>query len=250
MGIRFRRDAKCNGVLIFVDDEELARFDVREVGYSRKRVELADIHPYVDSDRLIAESMSLWPTNDVTEEVARVREQLELENVRCSECRKVFEEASKIRMRNKSKHTPNGCESSSECEDNAVWVYVQSKNLPADRLFPIPQSYVDIIIRGCLSISRDFARRFLETTVGWSANGSLEQHNERTDQNIDDAIKTEVASKNESNGNEKHHVWINDRHDPMYVRADSEYSCEKGYEIDALIREHHPDALQQRVLSM
>ena len=46
---------------------------------------------------------------------------------------------------------------------------------------------------------------------------------------------------------ENHHTWVNDRHDPMYVRADSEYSLENGDAIDELIKEHHPHALKRRV---
>lgn len=256
MGVRFRRDAKCNGVLIFVDEEELARFDVREGGYSRKRIDLADIHRYVDSDVLIDESMSLWPTDmkegddEAGSAQSSFREQLELEHVRCSECRQVFQKASEIRRQSIS--ASNGCESSRKCEEIAVWVYVQSENLPAERSFPITQSYVDIIIRGCLSISHDFARRFLETTVGWSNDDPLEQnhHETVTEQKMEDATKANLVNKEKTSHIEKHHTWVNDRHDPLYVRADSEYSCEKGHEIDALIREHHPDALQQRVLSM
>ena len=50
MGVRFRRGAECNGVLIRVDDAELSRFDAREVGYLRRRIDLADVHPHVDDD--------------------------------------------------------------------------------------------------------------------------------------------------------------------------------------------------------
>merc|ERR1711862_178371 len=44
-----------------------------------------------------------------------------------------------------------------------------------------------------------------------------------------------------------HHTWINDRLDPMYARADSDYSHSKGAEIDQLLIEHHPYALKRRV---
>mmetsp|Transcript_2492 Transcript_2492/g.5277 ORF Transcript_2492/g.5277 Transcript_2492/m.5277 type:complete len:338 (-) Transcript_2492:121-1134(-) len=259
MGVRFRRGAKCNGVLIFVDEEELARFDVREGGYARQRIDLADIHRHVDSEILINKSMSLWPTNsaEVDDEAGSAQsslfsdsEQLELEHVRCSECRQVFEKASEKRGQTCS--TSNKCDSSREREEMAVWVYVQSKNLPAERSFPIPQSYVDIIIRGCLSISHDFARRFLETTFGWSNGGPLKQNYHETcnEQSMEGATQTDFVNSKEPSSIEKHHTWVNDRHDPLYVRADSEYSSEKGHEIDALIKEHHPDALQRRVLSM
>lgn len=54
-----------------------------------------------------------------------------------------------------------------------------------------------------------------------------------------------------SKGNiDEHHTWVDDRHAPMYVRADSEYSIEHGAKIDELIGEHHPHALERRVTSM
>lgn len=125
MGVRFRRGAKCNGVLICVDEEELMRFDIREAGYDRQPIDLADIHPHVDSDVLINESMSLWPTSSAEAAQEVDREQLALKGVRCSDCRLVFEKASEKRRLSSS--TSSEFDSSREREDIAVWVYVQSK---------------------------------------------------------------------------------------------------------------------------
>mmetsp|Transcript_6831 Transcript_6831/g.11984 ORF Transcript_6831/g.11984 Transcript_6831/m.11984 type:complete len:328 (+) Transcript_6831:146-1129(+) len=251
MGVRFRHGAKCNGVLIHVDEKELMRFDVREGGYVRQMIELADIHGHVDSDKLIDESMPLWPTSSmevVDDDVSSFREKLALEDVKCSECRRVFQKASE--MRRQSSSTSSECDSSQGSEDIAVWVYVQSENFPAERSFPITQSYLDIIMRGCLSISHDFARRFLETTHGWWHDGLLDEkdHETGTEQILEDEQKTDIG-KNERRSIENHHTWVNDRHAPMYVRADSEYSLENGEEIDELIKEHHPHAFQRRVVS-
>lgn len=90
-------------------------------------------------------------------------------------------------------------------------------------------------MRGCLSISHDFARRFLETTSGWWHDGK--------------SPSAHISDEDHSNDPD-HHTWVNDRHDPMYIRADSEYSIENGAVIDKLIEEHHPDALKRRVTSM
>ena len=98
-----------------------------------------------------------------------------------------------------------------------VWIYVQKRPLAADDTHPIAQSYVDIILRGCLSVSEAFARSFIDTTHGWDSD-----HPE---------------------GN-----WVDDRHDPIYVRADPEYSKEKGEHVDQLLREHHPEAIGKRKL--
>eukprot|EP00578_Thalassiosira_sp_NH16_P006392 CAMPEP_0181122526 /NCGR_PEP_ID=MMETSP1071-20121207/25364_1 /TAXON_ID=35127 /ORGANISM="Thalassiosira sp., Strain NH16" /LENGTH=328 /DNA_ID=CAMNT_0023207509 /DNA_START=313 /DNA_END=1299 /DNA_ORIENTATION=- len=255
MGVRFRSGAKCNGVLICVDEEELMRFDVREAGYDRQRIDLADIHRHLDSDTLINESMSLWPTSSVevgdeeTSARSSLREKLALEEAKCSECRLVFEKA--CAKRRKSGSASSECDSSQECDDMAVWVYVQSHNLPAERSFPITQSYVDIIMRGCLSISQDFARRFLETTHGWWHDGPLDRKGRKinTPQTMEDT-GADCDIKMEQNSIKKHHTWINDRLNPMYVRADNEFSLQNGEAIDELIKEHHPHALQRRVISM
>ena len=101
-------------------------------------------------------------------------------------------------------------------------------------------------MRGCLSVSRDFARRFLETTHGWWHSGdSVANENEASaKQSVADDAAKDVPSVDE------HHIWVDDRNDPMYVRADSEWSLANGKEIDKLIQEHHPHALKRRVLSM
>ena len=114
-------------------------------------------------------------------------------------------------------------------------------------------------MRGCLSISHDFARRFLETTHGWWHDGSKEHKDEsisseptsmQTKERKDAKSKEIVSEKDRQSSIDSHHTWVNDRHDPMYVRADSEYSLKKGDEIDKLIGEHHKDALKRRVMSM
>ena len=121
-------------------------------------------------------------------------------------------------------------------------------SFPAERSFPIPQSYVDIIMRGCLSISLDFAHRFLATTHGWWHDGLLDNQSARG-QNLNDEDEPKAeADNNEGQITEKHYMWVNDRHAPMYSRADSEYSLKNGNRIDELIKEHYPYALQQRVL--
>ncbi len=128
VGVRFRRGAVCNGVLISVDEEELFRFDEREVGYYRQRIDLADIHRHVDSELLINESLSLWPiesTDQENYEQSSSREKLDLGDVQCSDCRLVFEEASAKRRMTTSASDTNI--SSHECEEIAVWVYVQNE---------------------------------------------------------------------------------------------------------------------------
>lgn len=99
----------------------------------------------------------------------------------------------------------------------SVWVYVQKEPIPADSSHPIPQSYVDIILKGCLTISEDFARSFIDTTKGW--------HNQ----------DGEGPS------------FVDDRENPIYIRADKEASAEHAEVIDQLLEEHRPTAFENRV---
>lgn len=107
-------------------------------------------------------------------------------------------------------------DSNLQVDDNnvKVWIYMQKDPIEADPSHPIPQSYVDIIIRGCLTISEDFARSFIETTHGWK--------------------------------DEEDH-WVDDREVPIYRRADPEFSSEHGETIDKLLEEHIEDELEERV---
>ena len=232
MGVRFKQGSRCNGVLIHVDEEELKRFDIREGGYERFKINVADIYQHLENEKDLKSSL---------------KEKNPLDDVRCTECRLVFENANQQRL-GRSFGKSSSEDSSS---DLAVWVYMQSIDLPPNRSFPITQSYVDIIMRGCLSISHDFARRYLQTTQGWWHDG----------QQSDDSKSFEASS--ETGGNsprscprdvkqcmDNHHTWVNDRHAPMYVRADRQFSFKMGEEIDKLIGEQHAHALKRRVVSM
>jgi hypothetical protein len=43
---------------------------------------------------------------------------------------------------------------------------------------PIPLSYIDVIVSGCLSFGRDFAREFLLSTKGWCPKSVLNDRND------------------------------------------------------------------------
>lgn len=96
-----------------------------------------------------------------------------------------------------------------------VWVYIQEEHMSTSIEHPIPQSYVDIILRGCLSISDEFVKEFLIHTQGW-----------------------------ESDDDDVH--WVNDRHDPLYPRADVHYSTNEGSELDRLLLLHRPREMSKR----
>ena len=97
-----------------------------------------------------------------------------------------------------------------------VWIYVQKYAVHSDISHPIPQSYVDIILRGCLSISPDFAKSFIDTTCGW-----------QSDHNVTN--------------------WVDDRLDPIYIRADPKYLLKMGNYLDDLLEDCIPQAFAERV---
>ena len=105
---------------------------------------------------------------------------------------------------------------------------------------PIAQSYVDIILRGCLTISKDFAKEFILTTQGWLLlNGKLVP--------TTDGIAGHGDQETLSGDHDQIQVhWVNDRHDPLYVRADMDYSRASGHIVDELLQNHLPVALKRR----
>jgi hypothetical protein len=76
-----------------------------------------------------------------------------------------------------------------------IWCYVSKTpgGRPSDT-FPILQTYVDVMILGCLEISLDFAKQFVTTTMHWNP------------------APVDFASNPKS--------YINDRHAPAYLRYD------------------------------
>ncbi len=79
-----------------------------------------------------------------------------------------------------------------------IYTYVANHPSKASKANPLIQSYIDVILTGCLEISKDFAKEFITTTKGWS----------------------------------KH--WINDRLNPKYPRAMKKIKYKKT--IDSLLK--------------
>ena len=125
-----------------------------------------------------------------------------------------------------------------------IWIYVQQDLTPAGRNHPIAQSYVDIILRGCLSISEEFAHEFIATTKGWHPKelnaDRVRDYSTHEESACDDDDDDDV----ESNGDEL--PWVDDRSDPLYVRADPEYSLAEAKKLDRLLTQHLPDITSRR----
>lgn len=108
VGVILRESAVCNGVLIAIEDSELAAFDKREIegtGFNYERVEIK--------------------TRDILGVTAIADDELK------------------------------------------VWTYVVKKPVTPTIDFPILQSYIDVILTGCLEFGEDFAVEFVRNTLGW-----------------------------------------------------------------------------------
>ncbi|MCH8533074.1 MAG: gamma-glutamylcyclotransferase [Saccharospirillum sp.] len=88
-----------------------------------------------------------------------------------------------------------------------LWAYVGKGVEPPSPNQPIMQTYVDVILHGCLQFNEDFARRFLQTTQSW-------QH------------------------------LLDDRHNPGYPRALNNPALAPA--VDELLWQEVPDVIQER----
>jgi hypothetical protein len=191
-----------------------------------------------------------------------------------------------------------------------VWMYVPQVSQTATTEYPIPQSYVDICLRGCLDISQKFMEEFLQSTYGWNGNiqwqqqpSSLDEEEEKDNNDEEDAMTTMTTTtatmassssslSSSSSYTPRHHrkssslssvssshylrgspsslsddsdyfsfveqgdidehyygndddnilqtlvveePWVNDRRDPIYMRADREYSLQNAHTLDQLL---------------
>jgi len=88
------------------------------------------------------------------------------------------------------------------------WVYVANNPSLPSRKNSIIQSYIDVILTGCLDYSEDFAREFIQTTEFWE------------------------------------YPWVNDRAKPVYPRAMKNPNIKK---IDQMLREEVPREFGKRM---
>jgi cation transport regulator ChaC len=111
-----------------------------------------------------------------------------------------------------------------------IWVYVPQRTLPPAPEHPIVQTYVDTILRGCLSISEEFAKEFIETTKGWHP----------------DELSSQDSNESDSDASDEEAIWVDDRQDPVYIRGDPKWSRSKAKELDLLLQTHRPDQFSNR----
>ena len=63
-----------------------------KAGYKRHRIDISNIMPHVETDKLIDEQMPLWPHESNPQEYHDFQS-VALEKVKCPDCRVVFERA-------------------------------------------------------------------------------------------------------------------------------------------------------------
>jgi hypothetical protein len=100
---------------------------------------------------------------------------------------------------------------------------------------PIAQTYVDTILRGCLSISEEFAREFLLSTKGWHPAELDDINDDDDDDDNDSRMSAESAGH-----------WVDDRDEPIYPRGDRVWSRRNSEDLDELIRRYQPVHFESR----
>uniref|UniRef100_A0A7S3DSQ5 Gamma-glutamylcyclotransferase AIG2-like domain-containing protein n=1 Tax=Entomoneis paludosa TaxID=265537 RepID=A0A7S3DSQ5_9STRA len=200
MGIRFREGSRCAGVLVpLASSKELELFDHREQGYQRHRLDLESI-----------EKIDFLPEEKYEEhdEFIQVLAQTQEDN--------------------SSLEGSSDEDSVSSLNELDIWVYVPEKTMAPAKDFPIAQSYVDTILRGCMDVGGEpLVEEFLTTTTGWHPEDWEDPHYAKSDR---------IAS-----------VWINDRSDPVYTRGDPNHFRKHGRTFDKFLTEYISDYLPLRV---
>lgn len=120
-------EAQCNGIVFQIDEDQLPKFDEREVGYSRRLLDTNSVTPWNEEMR------ARWEQHDPS-----------LIN---------------------------------------VWVYFFCDPKARALEYPLIQSYVDVILTGCLEQGHAFAEAMVRHTTQWDGS------------------------------------WTNDRNKPIYPRA-------------------------------
>ncbi|HEV2972196.1 MAG TPA: gamma-glutamylcyclotransferase family protein [Pirellulales bacterium] len=96
-----------------------------------------------------------------------------------------------------------------EVVEDPIWIYLPNEPGWPSKDSPIAQSYVDVVLAGCLEVGAAFAAEFVRTTTNWD------------------------------------YPWIDDRSTPRYARAMQNVSRAKHLEMDRILLENG-DLLQGR----
>ncbi|KAJ3128707.1 hypothetical protein HK098_003699 [Nowakowskiella sp. JEL0407] len=99
-------------------------------------------------------------------------------------------------------------------ENDLVWAYLLPSHRCrlADEFHPLIQTYVDVVLYGCLTISKEFANEFIISS--WSDTPITSSQMSK--------LLAEIEATNQVNDSIRFHTlpWINDRNSPMYSRTE------------------------------
>ena len=212
MGVRFREQARCAGVLVpLASEEELALFDEREQGYVRHRIPLADVQkvPFLPTKEYHEHSDFLDTLQNLQEDSGSDMDFSDMDD----------DGNSTVTSKQHAQH---------DDESLDIWVYVPQKTRAPSMEYPIVQSYVDTIMRGCMDVGGEpFVAEFLNTTAGWHPEEWQDQHY-ADDDTIDQ-------------------VWVDDRSDPIYPRGEPQHFRKHGPTYDRLIEHYRSDDFEIRI---
>jgi len=125
-------------------------------------------------------------------------------------------------------------------ESVRIWAYLPQRIDPPTSDHPIVQSYVDTILRGCIDVGGErFAREFIQSTKGWNPEDLLEDSSE------EETFERKSCSDSMYSSTES--VWVDDRHDPIYIRGDPSHSKKNASRFDRLLRTCTPDTFEERI---
>lgn len=253
MGIERAENKKCSGVLIEVDDAELRYFDEREMRYDRVEIDLLHIwglECHKDEEKQKQQQEEKEEVVDGEENVSSYDNHIDmiLQMATIKRCRRTQQlnttDDDPVAMDEHVLRTLNKIK---------VWVYIPQTPMPANKNYPIVQSYVDVIMRGCLDYGHEFASHFIQTTEGWLPCQQYKQLDcTRKVNTVGSYMQqkkgiTPHHSKHKQHQNQANHfVWVEDRDNPFYIRADLDYSKEKAKMLDELLNQQIPSAFVKR----
>ncbi|KAJ1569985.1 hypothetical protein HK096_007220 [Nowakowskiella sp. JEL0078] len=102
-------------------------------------------------------------------------------------------------------------------KEHTIWVYVVPENgeIYPDEEYPLIQSYIDVVLSGCLQISERFVLEFVISTWCKSPISDLE-----IDKLISNLISKAGTDTSDSLSLFYNFPWLNDRSHPRYVRSE------------------------------
>lgn len=84
--------------------------------------------------------------------------------------------------------------------EGKIWTYTPQEPQSVNEEYPLVQSYLDIVLSGCLQFGEAFAKNFIRTTQGWSeywVNDRLEPRARKIIRNIELEGKIDILLKEE-----------------------------------------------------